>query len=210
MLEPELVKSQNKKNRLYGTVEPLHKKLIEAIENQDISAKDDPKLRSKRLVEEFDWNKDDAGRIWTFGPQDCGANVIVDQIKGAQYVNEVKDSIVSAFQWASREGVLAGEEMRGIRFNLTDITIHQDPAHRKGAQIIPTSRRLFHGLQLCGVPTLEEPILLCEITAPVNAIGGIYQTLNQRRGMIFEENELEGSLTVVKAYLPVAESYKFT
>ena len=33
MLEPELVKTQNKKNRFYGTVEPLSSKLVEAIEN---------------------------------------------------------------------------------------------------------------------------------------------------------------------------------
>lgn len=53
MLEPELVKTANKKNRFYGTVEPLHEKLVEAIENQEISQKDDPKIRSKRLIEEF-------------------------------------------------------------------------------------------------------------------------------------------------------------
>lgn len=100
--------------------------------------------------------------------------------------------------------------MRGIRFNLTDCLIHQDPAHRKGGQIVPCARRLFHGLQLISRPTLEEPILLCEITAPGEAMGGIYQTLNQRRGNIIEEVQLEGSLSVVKAYLPVAASYGFT
>ena len=50
---------------------------------------------------------------------------------------------------------------------------------------------------------------MCEITSPNDAIGGIYQTLNQRRGAIIEENQLEGSLSVVKAYLPVATSYGF-
>ena len=87
MLTPELVKTNNKKNRLYGTVQPLHENLIAAIEKDEITAKDDPKIRSKRLVEEFEWEKDDASRIWTFGPEDTGANLIVDQIKGAQYVN---------------------------------------------------------------------------------------------------------------------------
>lgn len=53
MLTPELVKTNNKKNRLYGTVQPLHENLIELIEKDEITAKDDPKVRSKRLVEEF-------------------------------------------------------------------------------------------------------------------------------------------------------------
>ena len=41
------------------------------------------------------------------------------------------NSIVSAFKWASKEGVLAGQNMRGIKFNITDTMIHQDPAHRE-------------------------------------------------------------------------------
>ena len=80
--------------------------------------------------------------------QKIGANLIVDQLKGVQYVNEIKDSIASAFKWASKEGALAGQNMRGIKFNMTDTMIHQDPAHQRGAQVVPVSRRLFHGLEL--------------------------------------------------------------
>ena len=175
------------------------------IENAIITPKDDPKVRAKALIEEFGWEKEDANRIWTFGPENIGANLIVDQIKGVQYVNEVKDSICSAFQWASKQGILAEENMRGIRFNLTDALIHTDPAHRKQAQVVPASRRLFHGLELMCRPTLEEPIFMCEITSTSDVIGGIYQTLSQRRGVVTEENPVEGSpLTVVKAYLPVS------
>lgn len=41
-------------------------------------------------------------------------------------------------------------------------------------------------------------------------MGGIYQTLNQRRGQVIEQQQLDGSLNIVKAYLPVATSYGFT
>jgi len=40
-----------------------------------------------------------------------------------QYLNEIKDSCVSAFQWTTKEGVCAEESMRGIRFNLIDVTV---------------------------------------------------------------------------------------
>lgn len=80
--------------------------------------------------------------------------------------------------------------MRGIRFNITDASVHNDPAHRKGSQIIPASRRLFHGLQLKSRPTLLEPLFLCEITAPSDVMGGIYQTINMRRGQIIDETQL--------------------
>ena len=162
----------------------MDEKLVEQIEEGLISPKDDPKLRAKKLVDQFGWEKDDANKIWTFGPENCGANLIVDQIKGAQYVQEVRDSVCSAFQWASKQGILAEENMRGIRYNFTDAQIHADPAHRKQGQIIPGSRRLFHGLELLANPTLEEPIFMCEITSTNDVIGGIYQTLNQRRGIV--------------------------
>ena len=44
-----------------------------------------------------------------------------------------------------------------------------------------------------------------------DAVGGIYSTLNQRRGHVFNEEQREGTpLIQVKSYLPVAESFGFT
>lgn len=39
--------------------------------------------------------------------------MILDCTKGVQYLNEIKDSVVAGFQWATKEGVLAEENMRG-------------------------------------------------------------------------------------------------
>lgn len=44
--------------------------------------------------------------------------MMVDMTKGVQYLNEIKDSCVAAFQWASKEGVMAEENMRGIAFEV--------------------------------------------------------------------------------------------
>lgn len=46
-----MAKSQNKHNRVSGTSGPLHELLPELIENGDISASQDLKVRAKRLVE---------------------------------------------------------------------------------------------------------------------------------------------------------------
>jgi elongation factor 2 len=40
-----------------------------------------------------------------------------------QYMNEIKDSVVAAFQWATKEGGIAEEPMRGIRYNILDCTV---------------------------------------------------------------------------------------
>lgn len=46
---------------------------------------------------------------------------------------------------------------------------------------------------------------------PSDASGGVYQTLNARRGIINTDEPIMGTnLTMIKAYLPVSESFGFT
>ena len=56
-----------------------------------------------------------------------------------------------------------------------------------------------------------EPVYLVEIQCPEAVVGGIYGVLNRRRGHVIEENQVVGTpMFVVKAYLPVNESFGFT
>jgi len=127
--------------------------------------------------------------------------MVVDITKGVQYMNEIKESMVSSFQWASKQGALCDENMRGMRFNVIDCELHTDAIHRGGGQIMPTARRLYYALELLSSPTLLEPIFNCEITAPMDCMGGVYQTLNQRRGIVNEENQIAGTpLTLVTLF----------
>lgn len=50
-----MVKTNNKQNRIWGTSEPIDPDLVAMIENFEITEKDDPKERSKKLVEKFAW-----------------------------------------------------------------------------------------------------------------------------------------------------------
>jgi len=119
--------------------------------------------------------------------------------------------MIAAHQWVTKEGVLTNENMRGIRFNLLDVTLHTDAIHRGGGQIIPTARRVMFAAQLTAQPRLMEPIFLVEIQCPQAVIGGIYGVMNKRRGQIIEEIQRFGTpLTNVKCYLPVTESFGFT
>lgn len=63
-------------------------------------------------------SQDLAKKIWAFGPDTIGPNLFTDVSKGVQYLNEIKDSCVAAFQWASKEGVLCEENMRGVVFEV--------------------------------------------------------------------------------------------
>jgi elongation factor 2 len=64
---------------------------------------------------------------------------------------------------------------------------------------------------LTAEPRLLEPVYLVEIQCPEAVVGGIYGVLNRRRGHVIEETQVMGTpMFVVKAYLPVNESFGFT
>jgi elongation factor 2 len=206
-----LSKSPNKHNRLFMKGIPLGEEVAQEIDDDKVSPKEDPKIRARYLADEHGWDVSEARKIWSFGPETSGPNVVVDASKGVQYMNEIKDSVVAGFQWASKEGPLADENMRGIRFNIYDVTLHADAIHRGGGQIIPTARRVMYACMLTGSPCLLEPIFKVEIQCPEVAIGGIYSCLNQRRGMVISEQSIDGTpMHAVEAHLPVAESFGFT
>jgi elongation factor 2 len=205
-----LSKSPNKHNRLYVTAAPLAEEVSKDIESGKIGPRDDFKARARILADEHGWDVTDARKIWCFGPDTTGPNVLVDQTKAVQYLNEIKDSVVSGFQWATREGPIAEEPMRSTRFNIQDVTLHTDAIHRGGGQVIPTARRVLYAAMLLAQPAMLEPVYLVEIQVPEQAMGGIYGVLTRRRGHVFEEAQRPGTpLYNIKAYLPVNESFGF-
>lgn len=206
-----LSKSPNKHNRLYMTAGPLAKGLADAIEEGVVNPRDDEKKRARVLADEYEWDVTEARKIWCFGPDSNGPNILADVSKGVQYLNEIKDSVVAAFSWATKEGVLCDENVRSCRFNIHDVTLHTDAIHRGGGQIIPTARRCLYAAMMTAKPCLLEPVYLVDISCPENAMGGIYGTLNRRRGHVISEEQRMGTpLYQVKAYLPVMESFGFT
>ncbi|WVR06199.1 elongation factor 2 [Kwoniella sp. DSM 27419] len=205
-----LSKSQNKHNRLYVKAQPLEEELTKDIEEGRVAPRDDPKIRARYLADTYGWDVTDARKIWAFAPDTTGPNIMCDGSKGVQYMNEIKDSCVAAFQWAAKEGGVADEPMRGCRFNILDCTLHADAIHRGGGQIIPTARRVCYAAQLLAGPALQEPMFLVEIAVPESAQGGVYSCLNVRRGQVFSAEQRPGTpMYTMKAYLPVSESFGF-
>jgi len=206
-----LSKSPNKHNRLFMRAVPMPDGLAEDIDNGEVSNKQDFKIRGRYLADKYEYDITEARKIWCFGPDTMGPNLMIDCTKGVQYLNEIKDSVVAGFQWATKEGVLCDENLRGVRFNIYDVALHTDAIHRGGGQIIPTARRVLYASALTAAPGMMEPVYLVEIQCPENAVGGIYGVLNRRRGHVFEEAQTPGTpMFVVKAYLPVNESFGFT
>ena len=55
------------------------------------------------MADKYEYDITEARKIWCFGPDTTGPNIVIDATKGVQYLNEIKDSVVAGFQWASKE-----------------------------------------------------------------------------------------------------------
>jgi len=206
-----LSKSANKHNRLFTKAQNMPTDMDQAIVDGIFKPRDDPKLRARAMADDFGMDVSEARRIWAFGPDGTGPNLLLDASKGVQYLNEIKDHCNSGFQWATKEGPLCDEQVRGVIMRILDVTLHADAIHRGAGQILPTARRVTYASMLTASPTLLEPMYLADISCPIDAMGGIYGVLTQRRGHVFAEVQQPGSPIVqLKAYLPVAESFGFT
>jgi len=206
-----LSKSPNKHNRLFVKAEPLDEELCQAVEANIINPFQDKKIQSKKMALEFGWDRTDAMKIWGFGPApeeaggSYGANILVDQTKAIQYLNEIKESVNSGLLWAARQGPLCEENMRGIRFNLHDVKLHTDSIHRGMGQIQPTARRVFFASTITGGARFAEPVFSASIGASSDSQPGIMQALGACRGEFISCEEMAGQITV-QAFVPIAET----
>lgn len=56
---------------------------------------------------------------------------------------------------------------------------------------MPAARRVVLASVLTASPMVLEPVYLCEISCPLDALGGCYGVLTRRRGRVFSEEQRE-------------------
>ncbi|MEM3672870.1 MAG: elongation factor EF-2 [Candidatus Bathyarchaeia archaeon] len=199
---PIMGKSPNKHNRLWVTLEKLSDEVIEAIKAGKISEMQTRDERQKILTKQFGWSTEDARNVIAIED----TNILVNRIKGRQYVEEVLDHIKSGFREAVHACVLAKEPAYGLKVNLEDILIHEDPVHRGPAQILPMTWRPIWCCFLLSDPKLLEPILNFDCKVPNEFVSSVISIVQKRRGKILDMVN-EEDMVIVKAEMPVAESF---
>src|SRR5512136_707547 len=189
-------KSPNKHNKLWVTVEKLPDEIIEALRAEKISENQTRDDRVKSL-KSFGWETDDARSVVAIE----GNNILVNRIKGRQYVDEIMDHIKSGFREAVFTSVLAKEPAYGLKVNLEDVTVHEDPVHRGPAQILPMTWRPIYCAILLSEPKLLEPLISFECKVPNQYVSNVIATVQKRRGKILDMTN-EEDMIIVKAEMP--------
>jgi len=197
-----MTKSPNKHNRFWIQVEPLEEKVVQLIEKGDL-AEEMGRKKIGAVLKEAGWSTKEARNVWAMEEH---RNVLVDLTKGVQYLREVRDMMVSGFRWACQNGPLCEEPMRGIKVKITDVLLHEDPAHRGPAQIMPAVRHGILGSFLSSHPVMLEPVYKIGVRVPAQYVGEVSRLITKRRGRIVA-SEQRGSLTMVTGFIPVAEAF---
>merc|ERR1711962_1393323 len=77
-----LSKSPNKHNRIFMKAVPMPDGLPEDIDKGEVNPRDDFKIRGRYLADKYDYDVTEARKIWCFGPDTNGPNILVDCTKG--------------------------------------------------------------------------------------------------------------------------------
>ena len=199
---PIMSKSPNKHNKIFMRIEPLGEEIIELIKNGHIHEDLDKKQMAK-ILREKGWSADEAKSV---AAVDVSGNILLDQTKGVQFIQESLDSIRSGFDDVIHSGPLAHETLRGVKFVLHHFVPHEDPAHRGLAQLMPATRRAMLGSMLLADPALLEPILGMEIKCPQEQIGTVAGILSGKRGKLLNV-EQKGVITIIQGEVPASETF---
>jgi len=198
-----MAKSPNKHSRFWVQVEPLDQNVIDLMEKGELFEAMGKKRINTTLREEAGWSAKEARNVWTLEEH---KNVLVDMTKGIQYLREVKETVSSGFRWAAKNGPLSDEPIRGVKVKLLDAKLHEDPVHRGPAQIMPAIKRAFWGSFLTAKPILSEPIYKIGVSVPQQFVGEVTGLITRKRGRV-TASEQKGPVTMIKGFLPVAETF---
>ena len=199
---PIMSKSPNKHNKIFLRLEPLGEEIIELIRNGQIKEDMDKKEMAK-ILRGKGWNADEARNVAAI---DVSGNLLVDETKGVQFIQESMDSIRSGFDDVIHSGPIAHESVRGVKFVLHHFVPHEDPAHRGLAQLMPATRRAMLGSMLIAEPVLLEPILGMEVKCPQEQIGTVAGILSSKRGKLLNV-EQKGIISIIQSEIPASETF---
>jgi elongation factor 2 len=196
--------SPNRHNRFYITVEPLSEDIVETLRMGEASM-DMPELERREALQEAGMEKDTSQDV----EHVYGTNILVDETKGIQHLNETMELVIEGLEEALDDGPLAAEPVQGTLIRLKDARLHEDAIHRGPAQVIPAVRNAVHRGLIAARVKLLEPIQDVRIDVPNEHMGAASGEIQGRRGRV-DDMYQEGDLMVVEGIAPVDEMIGFS
>jgi elongation factor 2 len=196
--------SPNRHNRFYISIEPMDEEIVDTIKMGEASM-DMPEQERREAFQEAGMDKDTSQNIEHIH----GTNVLIDDTKGIQHLNETMELVIEGLEDALDDGPLAAEPVQGALIRLHDARLHEDTIHRGPAQVIPAVRNAVHNALIDADIKLLEPIQDVRIDVPNDYMGSASGEIQGRRGRV-DDMYQEGDLMVVEGVAPVEEMIGFS
>ncbi len=196
--------SPNRHNRFYLTVHPLDQDIVDTLKMGEASM-DMPELERREALQDAGLDKETSQEVEHI----FNSNIIIDDTKGIQHLNETMELVLEGFEDALSDGPLAAEPVDGALIRLHDARLHEDAIHRGPAQVIPAVRNALHNALIDAEIRLLEPIQEVRIDVPSDHMGAASGEIQGRRGRV-DDMYQEGDLMVVEGVAPVEEMIGFS
>jgi len=131
----------------------------------------------------------------------------VNEVKGGRIPREFIPACDKGFQASLKKGRLIGYPITGIKVTLTDGQAHDvdssDLAFQAAAQ------GAFWQAYANAKPYALEPVMKLSVEGPIDFLGNIFASINQRRGLIVSSVE-DGTFARVDAEVPLSEMFGYS
>ncbi len=131
----------------------------------------------------------------------------VDSIKGGAIPNEYIPSCDKGFKKALEKGSLIGAPVVGVRCTINDGQYH--PVDSSDIAFQTAAIGAFREGYAKAKPVILEPIMKVSIAGPTEFQGNMFGLINQRRGVIIDSTDENGTSTV-NAEVPLSEMFGFS
>jgi elongation factor G len=141
-------------------------------------------------------------------PLERGAGFeFVDKVVGGEIPREYIGAVEQGVRGALESGVLAGYPVIDIRVTLTGGDYHQVDSSEMAFKT--AGSMAFQAAAERADPVLLEPVMKLEISTPDEFYGDVLGDVMARRGHITEQDQ-RGTLKVIRALVPLAETFGYT
>ncbi len=143
------------------------------------------------------------------GPADPGVTGLQfsSEVKGGNVPTEFIPSVEKGFKTAMENGVLAGYPVDSLKVTLLDGSFHAVDSDALSFEIC-ANLAFKHACEKAK-PALLEPIMKLEVITPEESMGDVIGDLNRRRGMVNGMDTNRSGARVVKANVPLAETFGY-
>jgi elongation factor 2 len=196
----------NKHNRFWMKLEPLGDTITKKTDALDGTEKF---ASIAEYLKELGLDQHTANSTWFVGPEgaenEWNSNIFTNYTKNVDSIHEerIQKLLRVGFLFATREGVLCSEPLRGIKANLYEANTYS----RTGYSSIPNAiQRVMKAAQLRAKPILLEPIFKMEIKINLNHSEKAREVLTKRRAFNLREEKCGKDMIFLHGYLPALGS----